>query len=408
MKKTVLREYAKLIVRCGVNVQKGQEVIVYADLDQPEFVQMVVEEAYKAKARKVIVEWNYQPLAKIHVRYKSVKVLGEVPEWEKARRQHMVDTIPCVIHIISEDPDALKGVNQAKRAKARMKSYPKIKKYLDALEGKYKWVIAAVPGKPWAKKVFPDLPEEEAVEKLWEAILSTSRVDGNDPVENWKNHNSFIKTQSAKLNALDLRKLKYSAQNGTNFEVELIPGVIWAGGAEEAKGKSQYHPNIPSEEVFTCPYRGKAEGTLVASKPLSYNGEVIDGFSITFKEGKVVSVHAEKNQALLEKMVKMDEGASMLGEVALVPYSSPIRKTGILFYNTLFDENAVCHFALGRGFIECLPNGLEMTPEEAKNHGLNDSMIHVDFMIGTEDLSIVGYDKDGKEYQIFKDGEWAL
>lgn len=404
----LLRDYARLIATSGANVQKGEIVWINAQLDQPEFVSMVTEECYKLGAKYVEVRWTYEPLLKHHVKYQTVNTLGSVSSINIARYKYMVKNTPIQIHIISEDPDALKGVNQQKRAKARMKSYPKIKKYLDLLEGKYKWVIAAVPGKPWAKKVFPDLPEDEAVEKLWEAILSTSRVDGNDPVENWKQHNDFIKTHSAKLNALDLRKLKYHSSNGTDFEVELIPGVIWAGGAEVAKGKSQYHPNIPSEEVFTCPYRGKAEGTLVASKPLSYNGEVIDGFSITFKEGKVVEVHAEKNQALLEKMVKMDEGAAMLGEVALVPYSSPIRKSGILFYNTLFDENAVCHFALGRGFIECMPNGLEMTPEEAKNHGLNDSMIHVDFMIGTEDLSIVGYDKDGNETQIFKDGEWAI
>lgn len=408
MKKELLQDYARLIATSGANVQKGEIVWINAQLDQPEFVSMVVEECYKLGAKSVEVRWTYEPLLKHHVKYQSVGTLGSVDSMMIARYKYMVKHTPIQIHIISEDPDALKGVNQAKRAKGRMKSYPKIKKYLDLLEGKYKWVIAAVPGKPWAKKVFPNVTEDEAVEKLWEAILSTSRVDGNDPVENWKKHNEFIKTQSKKLNDLDLRKLKYSAQNGTNFEVELIPGAIWAGGAETAKGKTQYHPNIPSEEVFTCPYKGKAEGTLVASKPLSYNGEVIDGFSITFKDGKVSSVSAKKNQSLLEKMVKMDEGAAMLGEVALVPFSSPIRKTGILFYNTLFDENAVCHFALGRGFVECVPNGLEMTPEELKNHGLNDSMIHVDFMIGTEDLSIVGYDKDGNEHQIFLNGEWAL
>ena len=273
-------------------------------------------------------------------------------------------------------------------------------------DGKYKWVIAGVPGKAWARKVFPDLKDDEAIEALWKAILKTSRVDGNDPVENWNKHNNFLVSQRQKLKELDLRKLYYKASNGTDFEVELIPGISWGAGIEEAPNKGSFNPNIPSEEVFTSPIAGKCEGTLVASKPLSYNGELIEDFSITFEGGKVKEVHAKKNQKLLEQMVAMGEGAKMLGEVALVPFSSPINESGILFYNTLYDENAVCHVALGAGFKELLD--VNLTTEEAKAKGINDSMIHVDFMVGTKDLSIIGEDANGKRTQLFKDGEWAI
>lgn len=265
-----------------------------------------------------------------------------------------------------------------------------------------------MPGKDWAKKVFPRLNEEEAVEALWEAILKTSRVDGNDPLRNWDEHNASLIAQREKLESLHLRELIFKADNGTDFTVGLIENMKWGGGVEVAPNKGQFNPNIPTEEVFTTPMKGKAEGTLVASKPLSYNGELIEDFSVSFKEGKVSEVKARKNQALLEKLVKMDEGASMLGEVALVPFESPINQTEILFYNTLFDENACCHVALGAGFPELYPGALEMNMEQRGQVGINNSMLHVDFMIGTRDLSIVGVDKNGNKIQIFKDGTWAL
>ena len=406
MNKQLLQDYARLIARTGAHVVKGDEVWIRADLDQPDFIYMVVKECYKAGAKSVEVRWSYDPLQKLHFKYMTVGELSKVPPYSIARFKYLAKKYPTQIYLLSEDPDGLKGVNQVKMAKAMAKAYPKTKKYRDLADGKYKWCIAGVPGKAWAKKVFPGLNDEEAVEKLWEAILLTSRVDGNDPVENWRKHNDFLISQREKLKKLDLRKLYYKASNGTDFEVDLIPGISWGAGVEVSPVKGEFNPNIPSEEVFTSPFAGKCEGVLVASKPLSYNGELIENFSITFKNGKVSEVKAEKNQALLEKMVKMDEGASMLGEVALVPFTSPINKAGILFYNTLYDENAVCHVALGHGFKECLD--VNLTTEEAKEKGINDSMIHVDFMIGTEDLNIVGVDAKGNKHQIFKDGEWAI
>ena len=406
MDESLLRDYARLIAQIGGHVQKGEEVWITAGLDQPEFVEMVVEECYKCGAKSVDVKFYHMPLGKYHYKYMTVNEMGKVNSIEMARVKYIAKKLPTRIFIDSDDPDGLQGVDQSKVAKSHAKRYFKTKKYLDMANGKYKWCIAGVPGKAWAKKVFPNDSEEVAMEKLWKAILHTARVDGKNAVKNWNDHNAFLIKQREKLKSLDLRKLYYKASNGTDFEVELIPGMPWGAGVETAPNKGEFNPNIPSEEVFTSPMRGKCEGTLVASKPLSYNGELIEDFSITFKDGKVSEVHAKKNQKLLEEMVNMDEGAKMLGEVALVPYSSPIRESGILFYNTLYDENAACHVALGLGFKELLD--AEMTTEEALAKGINDSMIHVDFMVGTKDLDIVGVDGKGKKHQIFKNGEWAI
>lgn len=408
MKTELLKDYARLIAQCGGHVNKGDEVWINAQLDQPEFVTMVVEECYKAGAKLVTVNWMHNPAIKLTNKYAPLSVLGRVSPYALAKYKYSAKKLPTVLHIISDDPDAMKGVNQKKMAKARMKSYPKIKPYRDAMDGKYKWCIAAVPSKPWAKKVFPNLNEEDAVEALWDAILKTSRVDGNDPVKNWDDHNAFLINQRKKLENLDLRKLIYKDVNGTDFEVDLIPGINWGGGVEMCPNKGPFNPNIPSEEVFTSPMAGKCEGTLVASKPLSYNGQLIEDFSITFKDGKAVSVKARKNQEALEQMIHMDEGAAMLGEVALIAYDSPISNTGILFYETLFDENAACHVALGAGFNDVVPDFANKTQEEIKALGINDSMIHVDFMIGTKTLNIWGVDANGKKTQIFKDGNWAI
>ena len=407
MKKTALREYARLIVRCGVNVQKGQEVMVYADLDQPEFVKMVVEEAYKAKASKVTVEWDYQPLAKIHTRYRSLKTMSTVPEWVKARRQHMVDTVPCRIHLISEDPDGLKGMNMAKVAKARKATFPILKPYADQLEGKQQWCIAAVPGAAWARKVFPGLRTSVAMEKMWEAILSTSRVD-SDPVKAWEKHNADLADRCAYLNALNIRSLHYTADNGTDLTVGMIPEAQFCGGSEVSRMGITFNPNIPTEECFISPKRGEAEGIVYSTKPLSYHGQLIDHFSIRFENGKAVEAHAEVGEELLNTMLSMDEGAAYLGECALVPQHSPICESGLLFYNTLFDENAACHLAMGMGYADTIRDHHSKTLEECRQLGINDSMIHEDFMIGCDSMNIDAICEDGKTVAIFRNGNWAF
>jgi len=407
MKKTILREYAKLIVTCGVNVQKGQDVIVYADLDQPEFVQMVVEEAYKRKARKVSVEWRFQPLEKIHVRYQSVKTMGTVTEWQKAKQEYMCETIPCRIHIISEDPDGLKGMNMEKVAKARQLSYPILKPYRDRRENKEQWCIAAVPGKAWAKKVFPELRPAAAMEKLWEVILSCSRVT-EDPIQAWADHNADMKARCDYLNSLNIRSLHYTADNGTDLTVGMIPEGCWRGGGDTSLQGIYFNPNIPTEECFISPMKGEAEGIVYSTKPLSYQGQLIDGFFVRFEQGKVVECGAKQGEELLKTMISMDEGAAYLGECALVPQHSPICESGILFYNTLFDENAACHLALGMGFPDTIENFQDKTLEECRALGINDSMIHEDFMIGCDSMNIDATCADGSVVAIFRGGNWAF
>ena len=407
MKKTVLREYAKLIVRCGVNVQKGQEVLIFAELDQPEFVKLVVEEAYKAKAKKVTVEWSYQPLDKLHVRYQSVKTMGTVTELQKARQQHYCDTLPARIHLISEDPDGLKGMNTEKMAKARKLSYPILKPYIDKREGNQQWCIAAVPGAAWAKKVFPGLRTSVAIEKLWEAILFTSRVT-DDPIAEWEKHNQNLRDRCDYLNSLGIEKLHYTAANGTDLTVGMIPEAIFCGGGETNRQGVFYNPNIPTEECFISPKRGEAEGIVYSTKPLSYQGQLIDNFSIRFENGRAVEAKAEVGEELLNTMISMDEGAAYLGECALVPEKSPIAESGLLFYNTLFDENAACHLAMGMGYCDTIRDHHNKSLEECRDLGINDSMIHEDFMIGCNSMNIDAITRDGKTIPIFRNGNWAF
>ena len=407
MKKTVMRKYAQLIAKCGVNVQKGQEVIIIAELDQPEFVRMVTEECYKLGAKKVRVDWTDQKMSKVHSKYQSLKTMSTMEKWEEERWQHNVDVIPCRIYIESEDPDGLKGVDMNKVQKARQALYPTIRKYRDQLENKYQWCIAAVPGEAWAKKLFPELSKHQAVEKLWEAILMTSRVT-DDPIQAWADHNEDLAKRCAYLNKLGIDELHYEAANGTNFTVGLMEKSRFCGGGETSLQNIFFNPNIPSEECFTSPKRGRAEGIVYATKPLSYQGQLIENFWIRFKDGKAVEWNAEKNNDMLTKMLTIDEGASYLGECALVPVDSPISNSGLLFYNTLFDENAACHLAVGRGFPDCVEGFETMSLEEVRALGVNDSMTHVDFMIGCETMNITAKCRDGKEVPVFRNGNWAF
>ena len=407
MKKTVMRSYAKLIVRVGANVQKGQEVRVFASLDQPEFIKMLAEECYKAGASRVTVDWNYPELTKLSARYMKLRDLSETREWEKARMQDMVDHLPVRIFIESEDPDGLRGINPKyfKAFAARIKIS---KPYRDAIDNKHQWCIAAVPGEAWAKKVHPELSKRAAVEQLWKDILYTARADGEDPIADWEEHNRDLKARSKYLNDLHLRELRYHSANGTDFKVGLIPTAEFHAGRDKTMQGVVYDPNMPTEEVFTSPDRRTAEGIVYATKPLSYQGQLIENFSVRFEKGKAVEVKAEKGEELLKTMIAMDDGAHYLGECALVPKESPIHQSGLLFYNTLFDENAACHLALGFGFDECVKGFENMTKEELYEIGVNDAGNHTDFMIGSDDLSIDGVDEHGNVHPIFRNGTWAF
>ena len=310
MNKTRLKKYANLIARVGANVQKGQEVIIQAELDQPEFVKMVVDECYKAGAKKVSVDWSYQPLTKSNVRYCSEKVLGNLEKWQLEKLEHQADVLPCKIYLMSEDPDGLKGVNQKKFAKAMASRSKLIKPIRNKMENKYQWCIAAVPGKGWAKKVFPEEKTNKAVEMLWEAILDTSRVN-EDPVEAWRMHNEDLAKRCEYLNSLKIKELKYKSKSGTDFRVGLLPEALFMAGGEETLGRGVYfNPNIPTEEVFTSPRKGDADGIVYSSKPLSYGGQLIDKFWIKFEGGRAVDAGAEENAELLKEILAMDEGAA--------------------------------------------------------------------------------------------------
>jgi len=407
MNDKILKSYAELIVKVGINLKEGQEVVVRADLDQPEFVKQVVEILYKEGAKSVEVEWNYQPLDKIHINNRSEETLKTVEEWEIKKAEHRKETLPAMIYLLSEDPDGMTGIDREKYALRVRARYAKLKAIQDEMENKYQWCIAAVPGEKWAKKMFPEYELDEAVEKLWEAILYTSRSDKGDPKKNWAKHNEDLKKKCDKLNSLNLVKLHYKASNGTDLSVGLMKEAQFLGGGEYTLSGNFFNPNIPSEEVFITPKRGEAEGIVYSSRPLCYRGELIEDFYIKFQNGRAVEWGAKSNEKLLHTLINMDEGSHYLGECALVPYDSPIRNSGLLFYNTLFDENAACHLALGEGFSNCIKDYSKYSLEECRKMGVNESMVHEDFMIGTEDLSIIGETETGEKIEIFSRGNWS-
>ncbi len=405
----MLEKYASLIVRTGANVQPGQVVQLTVSVEQHAFAALVIEACYRAGAKKVNVDWTYDVQNRLSFLYADQEVLSAVLPWEEAKMKQMTEDLPCRIFIASEDPDAMNGVDP-KKLSAVMRSRSRVMKpYRNAIDGRHQWVIAAHPSVKWAKKCFPALDDLEAVDRLWEAILRTVRVgEDNDPAEAWKKHTDFMEKKAAWLNAQGFSSLRYQSANGTDFTVGLIPGVKWEGaGAVNPVNGAFYIPNMPTEEIFTSPMAGKCEGTLVAVKPLSWHSQLIEDFSITFENGRAVSCRAGKGQELLEQMIRMDDGAAMLGEVALVPKESPVNRCGFLFFETLFDENACCHCALGMGFKEVLPGGDALTVEQAQRQGINDSVIHVDFMVGADDLSIDGIRPDGSTAAVFRNGTWA-
>jgi aminopeptidase len=407
MDSSLLRKFATLTVRRGVNVKPGQDVIVHAELDQPSFVTMVVEEAYAAGARSVRVKWTHQPISRLSAMHMSEAAMAEIPKWQHEEMAHLVKTLPAQIHIRSVDPDGMKGVDQQKLTNVSKITTPQLLKYREQMDNQFQWTIIGVPSLKWSEKVFPSLKGDAAIEAMWQAIIKATRVQ-DDPLAIWDQHNATLQKRCQQLDTLGLDYMHFQSKNGTDFKIWLIPEARWLGGGEHLIDGHFYNPNMPTEEVFITPKAGKAEGKVVASKPLSYNGELIEDFSVTFTNGKVTSVTAKKNQALLEQLITMDEGASRIGELALVPFASPIQQSGLLFYNTLFDENAACHIALGRAYVNSIRGYAKMTPQQLTDIGCNRSMIHVDFMIGSDDLKITGYNRQGQAMPIFTNGNWDV
>lgn len=408
MKSSTLKKYAKVVVKMGINLQKGQDVIINIDAKNYEFAEYLTEECYKKGARKVTVDFTTDKIGKCHQQYQTLETMSQVPAWVEAKQQYLCDTLPCMIYVDSSDPAAFEGLDMQKMMQARQAQMKVLKKYREMRDNKYQWVIVALPSVEWATRLFPELSKKEAYKKLEDAILKCTRVDGKNPVQDWENHINTLSEKSKKMNDYNFDYLVYKSANGTDLKLKLTKDHVWLSAREETLLNNSFTANMPTEEVFSMPDRNGVDGVVVSSKPLSYAGQLIENFKIYFENGRVTKVEAEKGQDLLQQIVDMDEGAKHLGEVALVPFNSPINETGILFLNTLFDENACCHLALGAGFANNLKDYEKYTMEQLKEKGLNDSITHVDFMIGSSDLSIKGYTFDGEEIEVFKNGTWNI
>jgi len=408
MNQKVYENYAKLAVKIGINLQEGQDVVINASTRLVDIVKEIVKVCYENKARSVKVEWSNEEIEKLHWLHQDTEVLSEVLTWQEEKAKYNAENLPCKIYVDDEDPNAFEGVDLTKMAAVRKARFKVLKKYRDMSDNKDQWLIIAVPSPSWAKTVFPELETEDAIAKLWEAIIKTMRLDAEDPVQAWEEHIANLSDKSNKMNAMNLDYLTYKSANGTDLTVKLQPNHIWLSARETNLKGIDFTANMPTEEVFSMPKRDGVNGVVVSTKPLSLNGQLVENFKITFKDGKAVEVTAEKGLEVLETMLDMDESSRYLGEVALVPFNSPVNQTGLLFSNTLFDENACCHFAFGFAFKNNIKGYENMTEEDFKEVGFNDSVNHVDFMVGSEDLEIMGYDFEGNAYQIFKDGVWAI
>lgn len=409
-KHEVLKKYAALAVEVGVNVQKDQVVWINSSVETKELARYMVEAAYKVGAKKVSINWNDPYSNRTGLEYMTAETLEEVPEWLIGKYKQFVEDGGCVITITSPIPGLNKGVDPEKLQRSAIASSKALNFYRSHMMGNHgQWTVIAAPNAVWAQKVFPDLNEEDATEALWDAILSASRVtEDNDPIKEWEEHNKRLLSHNTVLNNYQFKSLHFTNSLGTDLEVELVKNHVWAGGGEHSTSGVYFNPNIPTEENFTMPHKFGVNGKVVATKPLDYSGNLIEDFWLEFKDGKVVAYDAKEAKETLQSLIEFDEGSCYLGEVALLSHDSPISNSGILFLNTLFDENASCHLALGRAYPMNVEGGTSMTEEELKSVGANISMAHEDFMFGSEDMNIVGTLEDGTKVQIFKNGDFVI
>ncbi|MGO4545962.1 aminopeptidase [Paenibacillus sp. 2TAB23] len=402
-----LDTYAQLIVKIGVNVQPGQEVFVTGAVDQAVLVRLVAAKAYEAGAGNVHVDWTDDSLSRLKYEKAAEDVFSRFPEWETGKRNAFVERGAAFISIVSSSPDLLKGIDSSRISSFQKASGQGLKEFRRAIQSdKVSWTVVAAAGKEWAAKVFPEAGEE-AVEKLWTAIFESVRLHADDPVKAWEEHNANLHSKGETLNQNHFQKLHYTAP-GTDLTIELPEKHIWVAAGSTNVNNIPFMANMPTEEVFTVPLKTGANGYVSSTKPLSYGGNIIDRFKLTFEEGRIVKAEAEEGQEILQKLVDIDEGSHYLGEVALVPHESPISKSNILFYNTLFDENASNHLAIGSGYAFNIEGGKTMSPEELEASGVNSSITHNDFMIGSADMDIDGIKSDGTVVPIFRKGNWAI
>ena len=406
----LLEKYAKLTVEIGANVQKDQLVWVYSSTETRELARLIVEACYKVGAKKVVMEWEDPYVDKYGYENMSIETLEEVGDWIVDRHKDFVDKGGCTISITSPIPGLNAGIDPVKMQKAAVARISKMKFFqTHFMNNGSQWVVVAAPNQIWAEKVFPDLKAEEAVDALWKAILDASRVTkDNDPVEEWEVHNKRLVHNNEILNKYQFESLHFENGLGTDLHVELIKNHIWCGGQDDRFDGLKFSANIPTEENFTMPYKYGVNGKVYGSKPLDYQGKLIENFWIEFKDGKAIDFGAEKNVDTLKTIIEFDEGSCYLGEVALVNHDSPISQSGILFYNTLFDENASCHLALGRAYPMNVEGGTTMSQDELENIGCNTSMAHCDFMFGSADMKITGKQKDGTKVIVFEKGNFVI
>ena len=404
-----LKEYARLAVVTGLAVKPGQEVMISASVEVADFVHLVMEQAYKAGASDVVVEWMDNEAAKLRYQHSYMEKISQCPEWTSLMRNTMAQRGAAFLSIRSDDPRVLADVDPKKPAAAQKASRNACGPFVEAhRNGTMPWCIIGAASPKWAQAVFPDLPEQEALDRLWDAIFQTARVDSGDAVAAWEAHRQEFQKRIAWLNEQGFDALHYQNSLGTDLTVGLLPGGIWCGGGAATADGRWHFMNLPTEEVYTAPHRERTEGTVYSSMPLNFNGNLIDQFYLTFEKGRVVDFGAKQGEEVLRSILEMDEGAKYLGECALVPHDSPISNLGILFYNTLYDENASCHLAVGSGISEAIEGGMSKSREELLQVGINDSLTHVDFMFGTADLSITGIRPDGTRVPVFQNGNWAF
>lgn len=405
-----IKNFAKLAIEVGINVQPGEDVLITSPVESPELARLMTEAAYEAGARNVSIDWIDYPISRMTYQYQDIETLSEVPDYQVEKTRYQIaEKRSNRISISAADPDMFAGLDEEKISKAVRERSLKMKEFVKyTMNDIVSWLVISVPTRKWAQKVFPSLDEQAAYDKLWEVILDVSRVADSweETKSNWENHLAILNEKARFLNEHQFDKVHYQSSNGTDLVVELPKNHIWMSAGSNNEKDDAFVPNIPTEEVFTAPYKKGVNGRLVATKPLVYNGVVINDFEFTFKDGAVVDFKAAEGEATLQQMLDSDPNARYLGEIALVPHHSPISDSGILFYNTLFDENASCHFALGKAYPTNVEGATELADDELESVGLNDALIHEDFMVGAPDLSIKAY-KGDEVYDIFVDGNWA-
>ena len=403
-----IRNYANLAVRRGVAIKPGQELVVSGPIERADFVRLVVRTAYDAGAGHVTVLWKDDELSRLEYEHNDVSYFCETPSWKREQLDSLAAKGAAFLFVDGTDPMALKGIDPAKPATASRALSEQCRAYREGLDfGKNAWSIIGAPVAAWATTVFPNVSGDEALYRLWVAILQAARADGSDPIGAWELHNATFEKNKRLLNGYAFDHLRYHSSNGTDFTLGMNPGHIWEGGAGRTVDGTVFFPNIPTEEVFTTPDRMRADGVVHSVLPLVHAGQVIRDFWLRFEGGRVVEYDAREGRDVLTSIIETDKDSCRLGECALIAKDTPIRQSNILFYNTLYDENASCHLALGKGFPECVDNGFNMSKDELVAHGVNQSHTHVDFMIGADDLEVKGVTASGQEVPVFIDGRWA-